>query len=56
MVGGSVGSYNGGKVEYEGKVIVFVVLVCIVVVSGGFFFGYDIGIIGRYNFCFDDFE
>lgn len=51
-----MGSYNGGKAEYEGKVTVFVVLACIVAASGGLLFGYDIGITGRYNSCFDDFE
>lgn len=47
MVGGGVVSSGGLKgVQYEGKIIVYVIQVCIVVVRGGFFFEYDIGILG----------
>lgn len=42
MVGG--GFVNG--VEFEVKIILIVIIFCIMVVIGGFMFGYDVGVFG----------
>ncbi|GJM98346.1 hypothetical protein PR202_ga15347 [Eleusine coracana subsp. coracana] len=43
---------GGEEEEYGGRVTIFVVLSCVVACSGGFLFGYDLGVSGqsRYHF------
>nr|CAB3489520.1 unnamed protein product [Digitaria exilis] len=38
---------TGGE-EYGGRVTTFVVLSCVVACSGGFLFGYDLGVSGQF--------
>ncbi|CAM6105051.1 unnamed protein product [Calypogeia fissa] len=45
MAGGMMVNTPSGK-QYQGRVTIYVVLICIVAASGGLIFGYDIGISG----------
>ncbi|CAM6092252.1 unnamed protein product [Calypogeia fissa] len=45
MAGDKIFSSHSGR-RYQGKVTVYVVLICIVAACGGLIFGYDIGISG----------
>ena len=45
MAGGVLVASTNGR-QYEGKVIMFVLVTCLVAAMGGLLFGYDLGITG----------